>query len=475
MATTSSTDWSVPIGDASVTTGEWIDVRAPYDGELLGRVPACGAAQVDDAVRAAKAALDAGPVPAWKRAEILDRAARIVAERVEDLPQIICSEFAKPIKTARVEAQRAVSTFTFAAVAARTLAGEIVPMDASPAGEGKLAFTLRVPLGVVGAISPFNFPLNLVAHKLAPAFAAGCAVVLKPAPATPLTALFLAELSAQAGLPAGWLSVVCGPAAAIGEVLVEDRRVKAITFTGSGPVGWNLRARAARKRVLLELGNSTPMIVAADGDLEAAAIAAARYAFAFSGQACISLQRVLVQRAVYDDFVARLLPRVDELVVGDPADESTDVGPVIDERSRDRLVDWIAQSGGQVLTGGALTDDGLIPPTVVASPHRDAQLSCSEAFGPVCSVQPYDTEDEAFELANATPYGLQAGIFTRDLSLALRAARALEFGGVIVNDAPSVRVDHMPYGGVKESGNTREGPAYAVRELTEERLVVVQA
>ena len=275
-------------------------------------------------------------------------------------------------------------------------------------------------------------------------------------------------------MPAGWLSVVCGPAAEIGDVLVNDERVKAITFTGSGPVGWSLRERAPRKKVLLELGNSTPMIVAADGDLDAASSAAAKYAFAFSGQACISLQRVFVQRAVYDDFVAKLLPKVNELVVGDPADEATDVGPVIDERSRDRILDWIAGSGGEVLTGGELTDDGLIKPTVVAAPSRDAQLSCAEAFGPVCTVQPYDTEEEAFELANATPYGLQAGIFTRDISLALRAARLLEFGGVIVNDAPSIRIDHMPYGGIKDSGNTREGPAYAVRELTEERLVVIQ-
>src|SRR3954447_7740340 len=456
-----------------VETGEWDDVLSPYSGELVGRVARGGAehtrAAIDAAVRAMRT-----PLPAHERAAILDRIAAVLAERVEEAAQLICAEAGKPIKVARGEAERAVETYPAAAVAARALTGEAVPMDASPAGEGKLAFTLRVPVGVVGAISPFNFPLNLVAHKLAPALAAGCAVVLKPAPATPLTALFLAELSTQAGLPAGWLNVVCGPAAEIGDVLVEDERVKAITFTGSGPVGWSLRERAPRKRVLLELGNSTPMIVAADGDLDAAAAAASRYAFAFSGQACISLQRVFVQRAVYDDFIARLLPKVEELVVGDPADEATDVGPVIDERSRDRILDWIERSGGEVLTGGALTDDGLIAPTVVASPARESQLSCAEAFGPVCTVQPYDTEDEEFELANATPYGLHAGIFTRDISLAVRAARALEFGGVIVNDAPSVRLDHMPYGGVKESGNTREGPAYAVRELTEERLVVIQ-
>ncbi|MFL5955365.1 MAG: aldehyde dehydrogenase family protein [Gaiellaceae bacterium] len=454
-------------------TGEWDDVTSPYSGDVVGRVARGGAKETRAAIDAAERALGS-PLPAHERAAILDRIATALGERVEEAAQLISAEAGKPIKAARGEAARAVDTYTAAAVAARTLTGETVPMDASAAGEGKLAFTLRLPIGIVAAISPFNFPLNLVAHKLAPALAAGCPVVLKPAPATPLTALFLAELSADAGLSGGWLSVVCGPASEIGDVLVEDERVKAITFTGSGPVGWSLRERAPRKKVLLELGNSTPMIVAADGDLDAAATAASKYAFAFSGQACISLQRVLVQRSVYDEFVERLLPKVRELVIGDPADEATDVGPVIDGRSRDRILDWIAQSGGDVLVGGGLTDDGLIEPTVVAAPKREAQLSCAEAFGPVCTVQPYDTEDEAFELANATPYGLQAGIFTRDVSLALRAARALEFGGVIVNDAPSIRVDNMPYGGIKESGNTREGPAYAVRELTEERLVVIQ-
>jgi acyl-CoA reductase-like NAD-dependent aldehyde dehydrogenase len=456
-----------------VETGEWDDVLSPYSGEPVGRVARGTAEHTRVAIDAAERALS-NPIPAHERAAILDRIAIALDERVEEAARSISAEAGKPIKAARSEVARAVETYVAAAVAARTLTGETVPMDASPAGEGKLAFTLRLPLGIVGAISPFNFPLNLVAHKLAPALAAGCPVVLKPAPATPLTALFLAEVSAQTGLPAGWLSVICGPAAEIGDVLVDDERVKAISFTGSGPVGWSLRERAPRKKVLLELGNSTPMIVAADGDLEAASSAAAKYAFAFSGQACISLQRVFVQRAVYDNFLAKLLPKVTELVVGDPADEATDVGPVIDERSRDRILDWIATSGGEVLVGGELTDDGLIQPTVVASPSREAQLSCAEAFGPVCTVQPYDTEDEAFELANATPYGLQAGIFTGDISLALRAARELEFGAVIVNDAPSIRMDHMPYGGVKESGNTREGPVFAVRELTEERLVVIQ-
>jgi acyl-CoA reductase-like NAD-dependent aldehyde dehydrogenase len=455
-----------------VETGDWDDVRSPYSGEVVGRVARGGAEHARAAVDAAERALRR-PLPQHERAAILDRVAAALRDRQEEFAQTVSAEAGKPIKAARGEAGRAVQTYVASADAARTLTGETVPMDASPAGEGKLAFTLRLPVGIVGAISPFNFPLNLVAHKLAPALAAGCPVVLKPAPATPLTALLLAEATAEAGLPAGWLSVVCGPAQEIGDVLVEDDRVKALTFTGSGPVGWSLRERASRKRVALELGNSTPMIVAADADLDRATTAAATYAFAYAGQACISLQRVYVHRDAYDEFVRLLLPKVEALVVGDPADERTDVGPVIDERSRERILDWVARSGGEVLTGGTLTDDGLIRPTVVASPADESELSCAEVFGPVCAVQPYDDVDDAIRRANDTPYGLQAGIFTRDLSLALRAARELEFGGVVVNDAPSIRVDHMPYGGIKASGNTREGPRYAVRELTEERLVVI--
>jgi len=455
-------------------TGRWDDVRSPYSGEVVGRAPVSSAGDARRAIDAADAAMRS-PLPAHQRAAILERVSAAIVEHHEELAQTISAEAGKPIKAARVEAARGVDTYRAAADVARTLTGETIPFDASPAGEGKLGFTLRVPIGIVGAITPFNFPLNLVAHKLAPALAAGCAVVLKPAPGTPLTAFRLAELTAEAGLPDGWLSVLHGPASEIGDVLVEDERVKALTFTGSGPVGWGLRARAPRKRVLLELGNSTPLIVAADADLEAAAAAAARTAFAYSGQACISLQRIYVHRDVYEEFTGRFLPKVAALVVGDPADEATDVGPVIDVRSRERILDWIERSGGEVLTGGVLTDEGLIPPTVVASPRHDSELSCAEAFGPVCTLQPYGTEEEAFAGANATPYGLQAGIFTRDLGLALRAVRRLEFGGVTVNEAPSWRVDHMPYGGIKDSGNTREGPRAAVRELTEERLVVIDA
>ena len=416
------------------------------------------------------------PLPAHERAAILDRTARLVDERADEIARTISAEAGKPMKAARIEVARAQSTFTMAAVEARTLAGDVVPMDASPAGSGKLALTLRVPIGVVGAISPFNFPFNLVAHKVAPALAAGCAVVLKPASQTPLSALLLAELEADAGLPPGWLNVVCGPASEIGDVLVEDERVALITFTGSAGVGWKLRERAPRKRVNLELGNATPVIVAADADLEDVATRLAANAFSFAGQSCISVQRIYVERSAYDRFLELFLPRVEALVVGDPADDATDVGPVISSGERDRVLEWIEEArglGARILAGGEL-DGELIRPTVVADAPADSKVACEEVFGPLCTVAAYDSLDEAIALSNGTRYGLQAGIFTSDVKAALRAARELEFGGVTVNEAPTFRADQMPYGGVKDSGNTREGPAYAIREMTEERLVVLQ-
>jgi acyl-CoA reductase-like NAD-dependent aldehyde dehydrogenase len=457
-----------------VETGEWQEVKSPYSGEVVARVAKAGAEETRRAIDAAEAAMRE-PLPAHKRAEILVRVAAALGRRHDEVARLISDEAGKPMKAAKIEASRAMSTYTFAAVEARKLAGEIVPMDASQAGEGKLAFTMRKPIGVVGAISPFNFPLNLVAHKIAPALAAGCAVVLKPASQTPLSALLLAELETEAGLPPGWLNVLVGQASEIGDVLVEDQRVKALTFTGSSGVGWKLRERAPRKRVNLELGNSTPMIVEADADIEAAASATAQHGFSFAGQSCISIQRVYVQRSAYDDFVERLVPKVERLVVGDPGDEETDVGPVIDEDARDRILEWIDEArdaGAEILTGGGREGE-LIRPTLIANPSPELNVSCEEVFGPVVTLTSYDTLDEALDLANGTKYGLQAGIFTMNLDNALRAADELDFGGVTVNEAPTFRADQMPYGGVKESGNTREGPAYAVRELTEDHVVVV--
>src|SRR4051812_22146119 len=473
MAAT-ATERKLPIAGQWVETGDWIEVRSPYSGEVVGRVAKGGASEAKRALDAAEAVMRE-PLPAHERAAILDRTAALLRDREDELARTICAEAGKPMKAARVEAQRAVSTYTFAAVEARKLAGHTVPMDASAAGVGKLAFTLRLPVGIVGAISPFNFPLNLVAHKLAPALAAGCAVVLKPASQTPMSALLLAELEQEAGLPAGWLNVVCGSASEIGDVLVGDERVALITFTGSGTVGWGIRERAARKRVSLELGNATPVIVEPDADLDEAAAKLAANAFSFAGQSCISVQRIYVHRDVRDAFLERFLPKVEALRVGDPSEEETDVGPVIDDDARERILAWIeeAQSRGAEILAGGQTENGLIRPTLISEPPDDAKVACEEVFGPVVVVDAYDAIEQAIERANGTRYGLQAGIFTANVRTALRAARELEFGGVTVNEAPTFRADQMPYGGVKASGNTREGPAYSVRELTEERLVVL--
>jgi acyl-CoA reductase-like NAD-dependent aldehyde dehydrogenase len=470
--TTVGSDHQLLIGGASVETGEWTEVRSPYSGDVVGRIAKGGASEARQALDAAAHAMQE-PLPAHERARILDATARLLEKRQEEAAQIISAEAGKPLKAARVEAQRAASTYTFAAVEARKLAGEMVPMDASAAGAGKLAFTLRLPIGIIGAISPFNFPLNLVAHKIAPALAAGCAVVLKPASATPLSALFLAHLEEEAGLPGGWINVVSGSASAIGDELVDDERVKLITFTGSGAVGWGIAERAHRKRVKLELGNATPAIVCADAPAGTAAKLAAN-AFSFAGQSCISVQRIFVLAEAWDAFVAEFVPAVEALQVGDPADPDTDVGPVIAGSERERILEWIGATHGEVLTGGDTTDDGLIRPTVIAGPAPTDQVQCEEVFGPVVTLTRVASLDEAIEGANATRYGLQAAIFSSDLPTCLRAARELEFGGVTINEAPTFRADQMPYGGVKASGNTKEGPAWAVREMTEERLVVLQ-
>jgi acyl-CoA reductase-like NAD-dependent aldehyde dehydrogenase len=473
MAAT-ATERKLLIDGEWIETGDWLEIRSPYSGDVVGRVAKGGAAEARRAVDAAARALQS-PLPAHKRAEILVKVAGGIGRRHEELARTISDEAGKPMKAARIEASRAMSTYTFAAVEARKLAGEMVPMEGAQAGEGKLGFTLRKPIGVVGAISPFNFPCNLVAHKIAPALAAGCPVVLKPASQTPLSALFLAELELEAGLPDGWLNVVVGPASEIGDVLVEDERVKLITFTGSGDVGWRLQERAPRKRVKLELGNSTPAIVAADADLEAAATKLAGSAFAFAGQTCISVQRIYVERPAYDAFVETFLPKVEALTVGDPADDDTDVGPLIDDGARSRVLEWIDEakaSGATVLAGGA--EGELIRPTVLGNVPDDQKVSCEEVFGPVVVLNAIDSVDEGIERANGTKFGLQAGIFTSSIDSALRAADGLEFGGVTVNEAPTFRSDQMPYGGVKASGNTKEGPAWTVREMTEERLVVIQ-
>ena len=409
---------------------------------------------------------------------MLDRAAELVEERVDELALTIAAEAGKPLKTATVEAERCVDTLTFSAVEARKLSGGTVPMEASPAGVGKLGVMLRVPYGVVGAISPFNFPLNLVAHKLGPALAAGNAVVLKPAGQTPISALKLAAVLVEAGLPEGWLSVVPGPGSEVGNAIVEHDLTGALSFTGSAEVGWGIRSRVPHKKVNLELGSNAPLIVHADGDWETAADKAKLHAFSHAGQSCISIQRILVHEDVAGAFTERLVANTEALAVGDPLDPETDIGPLISPGDRDRVKQWVDEAvadGAELLTGGDLVDDGrCLAPTLLAGPPREAKVWCEEVFGPVATIDRYSDFGEALRMANDSKFGLQAGVFTRDVGRGLEAAAALEFGGVLINEVPTFRADQMPYGGVKDSGNTREGPAYAVLELTEERFVTLQ-
>jgi len=460
------------------TTGEAATpVHAPYDNALLGSVPALTAADVDAAAAYAKEALHNQPLAQWKRAEILDRAAERLAAHRETFARCIALEAAKPIRTARAEVDRAVSTFQFSAAVARTLTGETVPLEAASAGEGKLGFVLRVPVGVVGAIAPFNFPLNLVVHKVGPAIAAGCPVVVKPASQTPFSTILLARmLLEECELPAGYLQVTTGGGSTVGNALVDNPDIALITFTGSPPVGWSIRSRAPHKRVGLELGNNAPVIIDADGDWETAVAKIRLAGFAHAGQSCISTQRIFVHESLVQQVGAALSEAVSTLVVGDPLDEATEVSSLISTSERDRVKSWIDEAvdeGASVACGGEIGDDGVLRPTVIVDATPDMNVCALEVFGPVVAVQGFTDFDDALRMANDTRYGLQAGVFTRDIDKALRAVRTLDFGGVTVNEVPTWRADQMPYGGLRDSGNTREGPAYSVREMTEERLVIL--
>jgi acyl-CoA reductase-like NAD-dependent aldehyde dehydrogenase len=464
------------INGDDVLTSSVSEVHSPYDGSLVGSVPACSTDDLDRAVAVGLERHRSGALPAYQRAEILDRAALALAGRIDEFAATITAESAKPIATATVEAQRAVDTIRFSAAVARTFTGEMIPLDASAAGVGKLGFTKRVPIGVVAAISPFNFPLNLVCHKIAPAVAAGCPVVLKPASATPLSALKIVRLFEEAGLPPGWINVVtCG--GSVANHLVEHPDVAMITFTGSPEVGWGIRARAARKRVSLELGNNAPVIIEADGDWELAAAKIAVGGYAFAGQSCISVQRVYAQNSIHEGFVAALAEKVAALRVGDPTDPTTEVSALINPGESDRVESWIgeaADAGATVVVGGTRAEHGVLVPTLLDGVTPDMTVCRTEVFGPLVGVAAYDTFDEAVDLANDSRYGLQAGVFTSNMSTALSAADRLDFGGVLVNEVPTWRADQQPYGGVRDSGNTREGPPFTVQEMTERRMIVIQ-
>ena len=477
QSTATTREARLRVGGEWVETGIWEEVRAPYSGETIARLAIGDGALVDRAVASARTAFDTVAFPAHARAEVLDRVSDLLNAETDELARTIALECGKPLKQSRVEVDRAATTFRFSAVEARKLAGEAIPMDATPTGVGKLGFTLRVPLGVVGAITPFNFPLNLGAHKLGPAIAAGNSVVLKPATATPLSSIRLVELLLEAGAPEQWVQIVCGAGSDVGERIVEHPDTAAITFTGSAEVGWGIRQKVPAKRVTLELGSNAPLIIDADADWQLAAEKAATHGYSYAGQSCISVQRVLVHRSVAEEFLRAFTEAVELLRVGDPLDPDTDVGPMIDESNRQRVLDWLAKAtdaGAELVTGGELNEDGTLAPAIVVGAPPSASLWCEEVFGPVVAVKVVDSIDQAIEEANESRYGLQAGVFTGSLRTALEAARRLQYGGVLINEIPTFRTDQQPYGGVKDSGNTREGPAYAVRELSEERLITLQ-
>ncbi len=460
------------IGGERFVGNEWMTVYSPYSGEPVASVPVCGPAEVDRAFKKAQERLG-DKLPQHERARILTTAAELMRGRVNEFARILSLEAGKPVRTARGEVERCIDTLRLSAAEALALSGEVIPMDASSSGVGRIGFALRVPIGVVAAITPFNFPLNLVAHKVAPAIAAGCPVVLKPAPATPLSALAFAELLAECGLPSGWLSIVTGPAPNLGEQLISHPIPRLISFTGSVPVGWSIAAAAPRKRVCLELGANSPVIIEASADVPDAARRVVMAAFGFSGQSCISVQRVLVHRSVAAEFIDQARQRAASLVVGDPLDEQTDVGPVINAVAATRIMDCISAAelaGATVLTGG-ITDGNIVRPTILSNVGLHSDVWRTEVFGPVMAIQIYDDLDSAFSLANDSDFGLHVGVFTNDLTSALRAVKELDFGGVLINDVPTARFDQQPYGGLRDSGNTREGPRYTVHEMTELRFV----
>jgi acyl-CoA reductase-like NAD-dependent aldehyde dehydrogenase len=460
-------------------TANTAEVRSPFDGALVARVSVAGPDEYEEAARACVAAAPTlARLAVHERARILRQVAEALRARREHFARGIVLEAGKPLRDARTEVDRAAMTFEVAAEEARRLpgSGEVLPMDLAPHGEGRVALTRRVPLGPVAAISPFNFPLNLVAHKLAPALAAGNPLVLKPATRTPLSALGLADLMYEAGLPPGALSVL-PMTRETGDLLVRDDRFRLLTFTGSAEVGWAMKARAGRKKVVLELGGNAAVIVDAGADVALAAERAATGGFSYAGQSCISVQRVYVHGEAWDAFLAEFLPRVEALVAGDPMDERTVVGPLISEGDVDRIETWTMEAverGAEVLCGGRRLSARLFPATVLTGVPRDAKICAEEAFAPVVVLERVANLDEALEAVNDSAFGLQAGLFTPRLDAALDAFDRLEVGGVLVNDVPTWRIDHMPYGGVKDSGLGREGPRYAIEDMTELRLLVIR-
>jgi glyceraldehyde-3-phosphate dehydrogenase (NADP+) len=467
--------WGLFVDGEWLNEGEPADVHSPYDHSVVGEVHLGSAAHAETAVRVAQRALETTKKsPSYERKRILNAISEGIRARREEFSQLMCLEAGKPIKTARAEVDRAVFTFAVAAEEATRIGGEWLPLDWQSSTAGRAGIVRRFPLGPILAITPFNFPLNLLAHKVAPAIAAGCTIILKPAPQTPLCSLLLAEVVAASGLTAGAFNVL--PLANdIAEKLVADDRLKMLTFTGSGKVGWALKQKAGKKKVTLELGGNAGVIAHSDADVAFAAERCVAGGFGYSGQTCISVQRIYVQRTVYDTFLATLVTGVKKLRMGNPAEDSTDVGPLINESAARRVEEWIkeAAAGGAKIETGGKREGSMVEPTVLTHTRPNMKVTCEEVFGPVVLVEPYEKFSDAIRQVNDSPNGLQAGVFTRDVKLLFSAFDELEVGGVISGDTSSFRIDHMPYGGVKDSGLGREGLRYAIEEMTEPRLLVL--
>ncbi|MFD9625792.1 aldehyde dehydrogenase family protein [Peribacillus muralis] len=456
------------------TTSETMNVLNKYTQKPAAEISIATKQHVDSAVKSAKTALKQN-FSSYDRYEVLMKAAQLLLERREEFARILAIEVGKSIRESRVEVDRSAQTLQISAEEAKRIHGEGVPVESAQGSENRMAFTIRVPVGVIAAITPFNAPINLVCHKIGPALAAGNSVVLKPAEVTPICAIKLASLLEEAGLPKGRLQVLTGDGAQIGGWLLENQDVNMFTFTGSPRVGELIRSKAGLRKVSLELGNNSATIVHKDSDVEKAATLVSQKSFSNAGQVCISVQRIYVHKDIYESFVAKLIEKTEEIVVGNPMDEKTDIGPMIRLTEAERVEAWVKEAveqGARIKVGGK-REGAFYWPTILTNVNDDMKVCRQEVFGPVVSIATYEEIDEVIAKVNDSDYGLQAGLFTNDLQVAMKAAREIEVGGLIVNDASAYRVDHMPYGGVKKSGNGKEGPKYAIEEMTEERIIVL--
>lgn len=458
-------------------TANMYDLHAPFDGRQIAKVAKGSAEDVEVAIVGAEQAFRAFKKwTAYDRAEILYKVVTIMRERKEELAKILAEEAGKPLKTARAEIDRTIATYQFSAEEAKQYRGETIPMDAAPGVTDRIGWTKKEAIGVISAITPFNFPFNLVAHKLGPAFAVGNTVVLKPATQTPLSALAMAEIFQEAGLPSGALQIITGSGSQLSDSLITHPAVKKVTFTGSVPVGLKIKEKVGLRKITLELGSNSALIIEPSTPIDKIVKRCAEGAFSFSGQVCISLQRIYVNKDVYEEFAQAFIEETKKLKVGDPMDETTDVGSMIHTDEVERIANWIDEAkanGANVATGGIFTERSL-EPTVLTNVSADMKVICEEVFAPVVSLIPYDTLDDAISLVNDSQFGLNAAIYTNVLTDAMRAAEEIEAGAVIINDIPTFRVDHMPYGGVKMSGYGREGVKFAVEEMTDLKFITMK-